>query len=83
VITSSDDRVVFPDAGITKGDVIAYYYRVADLMLPHLRDRPLTMERFPKGLRDRGFYHKHVPTYFPEWITRADMAGKDDRVVEG
>lgn len=81
VTTSSDDRVVFPDAGITKGEVIAYYHRVAELILPHLRDRPLTMERFPKGLGGKGFYHKHAPTYFPGWIERADMAGKEERVV--
>lgn len=79
--TSSDDRVVFPDAGYTKVDVVDYYHRVADLIVPLLHSRPITMERFPKGLGAKGFYHKHAPPYFPKWIERADLHGGEDRVV--
>lgn len=62
------DKVFFPDEGITKGDLVDYYRKVADVMLPHLRDRPLSMHRFPDGVKEEGFYEKQLPGHFPEWI---------------
>jgi bifunctional non-homologous end joining protein LigD len=64
------DRVVYPEAGITKGDVFDYYEQVADAMLPYLKGRALTVERFPKGLDGSGFMQKNVPDHYPEYIRR-------------
>lgn len=76
VACSSTDRVVFPEAGLTKGDVIAYYRDYAELILPELRGRPLTLERFNRGIDGEGYYQKHAPKYFPDWIERAEVRGK-------
>jgi len=74
------DKVLFPDAGLTKGDLVDYYERVAEWMLPHLRGRPLSLERFPDGLAGEGFYQKQTPDYFPPWIATASVPvkGKGD-----
>ncbi|MDX1609537.1 MAG: non-homologous end-joining DNA ligase [Halofilum sp. (in: g-proteobacteria)] len=77
------DKVLFPDAGITKGDVIEYYRDVAELMLPHLRARPLTLQRFPDGIGKDGFYQQERSDYFPGWLggVRLERAGgKGDSV---
>ena len=68
------ERVMFPAAGVTKGDLAAYYERVTEHMLPHVRDRPVSMQRFPDGIEKGGFFHKDVPTYFPDWIRRFEVA---------
>ena len=60
------DRVIFPEAGVTKGDVVAHYYRVATWMLPHLLDRPLTLIRHPRGIAAKGFFQKNVARHYPE-----------------
>lgn len=70
LVVSNADRVVFPAAGKTKGDVVSYYERVAERMLPHLLERPLSMKRFPKGLAAPGFFQKNVPEHYPESIAR-------------
>lgn len=62
------DRVYFPDDGLTKGDLVDYYHRVAGVMLPHLRGRPISMQRYPRGIGETGFYQKEVSDHFPEWI---------------
>ena len=77
VATTHVDRVMFPGPnGLTKGDVIAYYDRVADVMLPELRGRALTMERFTKGVDAGGFFQKHVQKHYPAWIERATLGTK-------
>ena len=65
VAVSNADRVVFPAIGRTKGDVVAYYERVAERALPHLLGRPLSIKRFPKGLAGPGFFQKNVPAHYP------------------
>lgn len=65
---SNLDKVLFPSCGFTKGQLIDYYVRVADAMLPHLRDRPLTMKRFPNGVEAKFFFEKHIPSHAPEWV---------------
>lgn len=70
VEVSNLDKVLFPDEGLTKGDLIDYYRRIAETMLPHCRDRPVTMHRFPNGIQKPGFYQKEAPDYFPDWIER-------------
>lgn len=67
---SSLDRVMYPDDGLTKADVVDYYLRMADTMLAHMVGRPLTMHRFPDGIDGDDFYQKEAPDYFPSWINR-------------
>ena len=64
------DKVLFPGDGITKADLARYYADVADRMLPGLRDRPVTMVRYPDGLDGQRFFQKNAPSYFPGWIRR-------------
>lgn len=66
------DRVLFPDVGFTKADLVAYWSAIADVILPHLRDRPLTVGRFPSGVGGRGFAQAEVPGR-PEWIPVAEL----------
>ncbi len=65
---SNLDKVLFPDAGFTKGQLIDYYVRVAEVILPHLRNRPLTMKRFPDGVDAKSFFEKHRPSHTPDWV---------------
>jgi bifunctional non-homologous end joining protein LigD len=65
---SSADRVLFPDDGITKGDLFRYYEAVAPLLVPHLRDRPFTMKRWREGLAGGSFFQKQAPKGMPSWI---------------
>jgi bifunctional non-homologous end joining protein LigD len=67
---SNSDRVVFPELGRTKGDLVAYYERIAPRLLPHVVGRPLSMRRYPKGLAGPGFFQKNVPAYYPASIGR-------------
>ncbi|MFD5788481.1 non-homologous end-joining DNA ligase [Streptomyces sp. NPDC127037] len=70
---SRPDKVLFPDDGITKAELAAYYRTVAGRMLPHLRDRPLMLQRFPDGIGGHGFMQKDVPHYFPDWVHRVEL----------
>ncbi len=65
---SNLDKIFFPENGFTKGDVIAFYSGIADVLLPHLRDRPLTMKRFPDGVTGKFFYEKNSPKHTPSWV---------------
>src|SRR5215211_3059156 len=67
------DKVLFPDDGITKGDLADYYERVAEWMLPHVKGRPVSMQRFPDGIGGKGFFHKDIPDYFPDWVRRVEV----------
>ena len=80
VTISSPDKVLFPEDGISKGELAVYYRLVAPLMLPHVRCRPLTMERFPDGIGAPGFFHKDVVRGFPEWLERIELPKKGGRV---
>lgn len=71
---SNADRVVFPEEGLTKGDVVAYYEQVAGNMLPFVTDRVLTVERYPKGIGEKGFMQKNAPDHFgPEIVGRHEV----------
>lgn len=74
------DKVLFPDEGITKGELAAYYEMVSAVMLPHLAGRPITMERFPGGIGRKGFIQKNVDRGFPEWLERVEVPKKDGTV---
>ncbi|MGH2999006.1 MAG: non-homologous end-joining DNA ligase [Gaiellaceae bacterium] len=67
---SSGDRVLFPDDGITKGDLFDYYGRIAPTIVPHLRDRPFTLKRYPHGITGEVYFQKQTPRGAPEWIPR-------------
>ena len=68
------EKILFPDAGITKGELASYYEMIAPAMLPHLRRRPITMERFHRGIGAPGFFQKDVIKGFPEWLERVEVA---------
>lgn len=74
--------VVFGKSGITKGDLADYYYRIAPVMIPYVKDRALTMRRFVRGIEREGFYHKDAPDYFPSWIKRAEIEKQDGGAVQ-
>jgi bifunctional non-homologous end joining protein LigD len=67
------NRVVFPQDGITKADLVDYYARVAEVMVPHIRDRPLSQHQFPNGIEGDSFWKKQIPAHFPEWIDRVKV----------
>ena len=71
------EKVLFPDDGITKGDLAKYYETIAPVMLAHLRARPITMERYPAGIGKKGFWQKDVSKGFPAWLERVDVPKKD------
>jgi bifunctional non-homologous end joining protein LigD len=74
------DKVLFPDDGITKGELAAYYEVIAPLMLPHIRGRPVTMERYHRGIGAPGFFQKDVSKGFPDWLERAEVPKKGGTV---
>ena len=80
VTSTHPEKVLFPADGITKGELAAYYALVADVMLPHLRGRPITMERFPSGIDKKGFLQKDVVKGFPEWLQRVEAPKKGGTV---
>ncbi|MDI3315672.1 MAG: non-homologous end-joining DNA ligase [Mycobacterium sp.] len=75
------DRVLFPADGITKGDLADYYAGVADVMLPHLKGRPLTAQRFPRGIGEQGFLQQDFAETLPDWLSRAEVTKADGTVV--
>lgn len=78
---SHPERVVFPEAGVTKGMLVDYYRRIAPRMLPYLAGRPLTLQRFPGGLAEEGFFQQQAPDYFPAFVHRATVAKADGEVT--
>ena len=68
-------KVMYPEVGFTKGEVIDYYTRVSQAVLPHLRDRPLTLKRYPNGVEGQYFYEKNCPSHAPEWVRREQVSG--------
>ena len=74
------EKVLFPDDGITKGDLAEYYHTIASLMLPHIEARPVTMERFPAGIGAKGFLQKDVSKGFPDWLKRVEAPKKGGSV---
>ncbi len=75
------DRVLFPSDGITKGDLVDYYTEIAAAMVPHLRDRPLTVWRYPRGIDQNGFVQQDFADSLPDWMGRVRVAKEDGTVV--
>jgi bifunctional non-homologous end joining protein LigD len=71
------EKVLFPETGFTKGQLIDYYVNAASVMLPHIEDRPLTMKRYPDGVEQKFFYEKHVPRHAPDWVRRVGVPSSD------
>lgn len=67
------EKILFPDDGITKGELASYYEAIAPVMLPHLRRRPITMERYHRGIASPGFFQKDVSKGFPDWLERVEV----------
>ena len=81
VRVTHEDRVVFPEAGLTKLDLARHYERVAPLMLPYVRDRPLALQAYPDGIEGDGYFMKAVPRYFPDWVKRATVPKKGGTIT--
>ncbi|MEO5960186.1 MAG: non-homologous end-joining DNA ligase [Opitutaceae bacterium] len=73
---SSLDKILYPSAGFTKGDVIAYYIGIGPVLLPHLKSRPITLKRYPDGVGKFFFYEKSCPPYRPRWVSTAKVFSK-------
>jgi len=79
-VITHPDKVLFPDDGITKGELASYYEAIAPFMLPHIRGRPVTMERYHRGIGEAGFFQKDVSKGFPEWLERVEVPKKGGTV---
>lgn len=77
---SSYDKMLFPNAGYTKGNLAEYYAYVAEVMLPHVEGRPVNMQRAPDGLKGEPFYQQEMPDYFPGWIESQTVSKENGRV---
>lgn len=73
-------KVLFPGEGITKGELALYYEAIAPFMLPHIRGRPVTMERYHRGIGEKGFFQKDVTRGFPDWLERVEVPKKGGTV---
>jgi bifunctional non-homologous end joining protein LigD len=73
------DKVFWPDEGLTKGDLISYVRRVASVLLPQLRDRPLTVKRYPDGIHGGTFFQKNTPAYAPDWVRTVTLPADNKR----
>jgi bifunctional non-homologous end joining protein LigD len=82
VKVSNPDKVLYPRAGFTKADVVDYYARVAPVILPHLRDRPLTLKRYPDGVEGEHFYEKQCPSHRPEWVATASIPSRERGTID-
>lgn len=74
---SNPDKVLFPGDGITKGDLINYYTKIADVIIPHMKGRPLNMDRFPNGIDKKDFFQQSIPVGYPEWAGRVTVPRKE------
>src|SRR5215216_1703936 len=73
---SNLDKVLYPEAGFTKGQVIDYYIRIAPALLPHLKNRPITLKRYPEGVNGFFFYEKQCPSHRPEWMSTTKVPSR-------
>lgn len=78
---TNEDKVLFPESGITKGQMVEYYRSITEFMLPHIKDRPVTMHRFPNGISQSGFIQKSISEHFPEWMPRATVEKEQGEIT--
>jgi bifunctional non-homologous end joining protein LigD len=79
MMVTHPEKVLFPDCGISKGELCAYYEAIAGVMLPHISGRPVTLERFPNGIGAKGFIQKDVAKGYPEWLRRVEVQRREPR----
>jgi bifunctional non-homologous end joining protein LigD len=79
-VITHPEKILFPDDGITKGELASYYEAIAPVMLPHIRRRPVTMERYHRGISAPGFFQKDVSKGFPEWLKRVEVPKNEGTV---
>ncbi|MFP4478076.1 MAG: non-homologous end-joining DNA ligase [Candidatus Izemoplasmatales bacterium] len=75
---SNPDKIIFPKEKVNKKELVEYYDKISKYMLKHVKNRPITMERYPDGIDKKGFYMKDIPDYFPDWIERVTADKKED-----
>jgi bifunctional non-homologous end joining protein LigD len=76
LMVSNLDKVLYPETGFTKGQVIDYYIRIAPVLLPHLKNRPITLKRYPNGVEGFFFYEKQCPSHRPDWVKTAEVPSR-------
>ncbi|MGM0365100.1 MAG: non-homologous end-joining DNA ligase [Actinomycetota bacterium] len=81
ITVSNLEKIFYPDKGYTKKDIIGYYIKIAQVILPHLRNRPLNMHRAPDGLKGENFYQQDISDYFPQWIDRISIRKKEGGTI--
>ncbi len=81
VSLTNTNKILFPKSKITKGELIDYYAAIAPIMVPYMKDRAVTMVRFPNGIDEKGFYQKNMPDYFPDWIKGKKIKKSEGGVV--
>lgn len=74
---TNPEKIIFPKLKITKLEMVSYYEKIADKMLPYLKDRPLTLQRFPNGISEKGFYQKNASDYFPSFIETVEITTEE------
>ena len=74
-------KLYWPDEGITKGDLLKYYEKIAPFILPYLKNRPLSLKRNPNGIKDAGFYHKDAGDIAPDWVKTADIKAESTNKI--
>src|ERR1700751_866850 len=79
---SNLDKVFYPKVGFTKGQVIDYYIRISKVLLPHLKDRPISLKRYPEGVDGFFFYEKQCPSHRPDWVKTAKVAKKEGGAID-
>ncbi len=79
---SNLNKIIFPNDNITKGEVIGYYMRIADRILPHLKNRPLTIFRYPDGIAQEGFVQQEASDFFPDWVGKAKLKKRGGGTIE-
>lgn len=82
VAVSNLDKVFYPKAGFTKGQVIDYYIRISDFLLPHLHDRPISLKRYPDGVEGFFFYEKQCPSHRPDWVETAKVQKSEGGAID-
>ena len=82
VALSHTEKALFPEDGITKGDLIDYYHKIAETMLPHIRGRPVMLQRYPNGIAKPGFIQKEAPDFYPDWIPRVEVPKEGGSLTE-
>lgn len=76
------DKILFPKDGIIKSEIVEYYYKISSVMIPYIKNRPISMLRYPNGINHEGFYQKNAGDYFPSWITLKPIKSEEKKLVK-